>query len=134
MAFEMLCCKPAFSAESLAALHVRILRCSHAPFPDFVSARAKSFVRSLLMIQVDDRPTAAEATMRLRGNAFAPPLRRGNSKSSDAGGSSVGGSQNGSRNASTHGSQTNMQIHVNNSPAAAAIAEDLRDDAMIVSE
>ena len=30
MAFQMLCCKPAFSAESLAALHVRILRCQLA--------------------------------------------------------------------------------------------------------
>lgn len=69
---------------------------------------------------MDDRPTAAEATLRLRGNAFAPALKRGSSRSSNAGGSD-GGSRDGSRNASTHGSQNNMLVHVNSPAAAAAL-------------
>lgn len=76
MAFEMLCSRPAFTADSMKELHVRILRCSHHPFPDFVSSRAKAFVRSLLVADALDRPTAADAAVRLRGGAFAPVGRR----------------------------------------------------------
>ena len=96
LAFEMLTCRPAFTAESMAALHVRILRCSHAPFPDFVSTRAKAFIRSLLVVEPLERPTAADAAMRLSGLAFPPTgLRKAGSNRSTAsgGGGSLTGSE-----------------------------------------
>ena len=64
LAYEMLCHRAAFNAESLAALHVRTLKGRHTPFSDGVSPRARSFVRALLTVDEAERPTAPHAARR----------------------------------------------------------------------
>jgi len=56
--YEMLHNRPCFSAESFAALEVRIYRAAHAPLRKDLSAGAKSFVRAALAIEPGARLTA----------------------------------------------------------------------------
>lgn len=65
LCFETLCNRMAFTADSLAALNVRVMKGNHDQFADEVSPRARKLVGAILCPDEAKRPSALEVTRRL---------------------------------------------------------------------
>jgi len=80
VAYELLHNRPAFRAESMQMLNLRILKGSHEKFAE-TSSKSKSLIRKLLVTDASDRPSANAATRLIReaydlDDPDAPPSPR----------------------------------------------------------
>ena len=63
--YELAQNKPAFRAESMTQLEMRIRKANHAPFEPRTSSKLKSAVKKALTVDAAERPSAATVTRNL---------------------------------------------------------------------